>query len=356
MVALRAVEDLGATVAVVEADVGDLSQMSGAFEQLRNSHPPVRGIVHAAGVLRAQPLGQMEFETLQLVMRPKVTGTWILHRLTQGMALDFFIMFSSGASVWGSRELAHYAAANQFLDAMAHYRRRLGLPALSINWARWAGDGMTSEEDHRWLGDLGVEAMEADQGLAALGHLLQTGIPQSAVAKVNWSQFKPVYEAKARRPLLDQIDAGPTERRDRTSREGPELSSQLESTEPEHRHRFVELYLRKRAAKVLGLSSSEVDLHEPLNTQGLDSLMAVQLRNQVQLELGVTLPVSRFIESYGVTVLTEQLLREFEAKGTIENEPRARQKDATGLLADLDEMSDDDVDTLLTGLMSKRSA
>ena len=95
---------------------------------------PLRGIVHAAGVVGYKPIMQVGREELDAVLQPKVAGAWLLHQHSGHFPLDFFILFSSIASAWGSREQAHYSAANRFLDALAHHRR--GLPALSVNWGR----------------------------------------------------------------------------------------------------------------------------------------------------------------------------------------------------------------------------
>jgi hypothetical protein len=92
--------------------------------------------VHAAGVVGYKPILQVGRDELDAVLQPKVAGAWLLHRHSEAFPLDFFVMFSSIASAWGSREQAHYSAANRFLDALAHHRRGLGLPALSVNWGR----------------------------------------------------------------------------------------------------------------------------------------------------------------------------------------------------------------------------
>src|SRR5581483_5107839 len=114
------------------------------FEELRHDKPPLRGIIHAAGVATTISLDNLDVATLKVTLQPKVLGTWVLHQLSIGLDLDCFVTFSSIASVLGSRALAHYAAANHFLDALAHHRRSIGLPALTINWGPWAEGGMAS--------------------------------------------------------------------------------------------------------------------------------------------------------------------------------------------------------------------
>ena len=124
------------------------------------------------------------------VLRPKVVGAWILHQLSRDLKLDFFACFSSIASVWGSKGQAHYTAANHFLDLLAHYRRGLGLPAVSVNWGPWGGGGMTSEEAQRWLGRMGVKTLPPERAIESLGVLLGAREPQIIVANVNWTRLQ----------------------------------------------------------------------------------------------------------------------------------------------------------------------
>ena len=116
-----------------------------ALAQLPPDAPPLRGVIHAAGVLADGILTDMTLEQLDRAMAPKVAGAWNLHVATREQPLDFFVMFSSVASVLGSPGQANYAAGNAYLDALAHARRAAGLPATAINWGPWAGSGMAAE-------------------------------------------------------------------------------------------------------------------------------------------------------------------------------------------------------------------
>jgi acyl transferase domain-containing protein len=203
---LSQLEQAGAKILVVQADVSNEENMVKVLEEVSASMLPLRGIVHAAGVSRYEAIADMEPNALESVLRPKVVGTWILHQLTQAMKLDFFVSFSSISSVWGSRGQAHYAAANHFLDVLAHYRHGLGLPALSVNWGPWAGGGMALEEFQTFLSRMGVEGLQPEKAIAALGYLLEAGCVQTTVANVDWTRFKDLYEARGKRSLLEQIE------------------------------------------------------------------------------------------------------------------------------------------------------
>src|SRR4029079_7853768 len=132
----------GARIEVLQVDVADRDALSAALEQVHENMPDLCGIFHAVGVIADGSLMRLTRASMATVFAPKVTGAWNLHLLTQESRLDFFVMFSSVASLLGSPGQANYAAANTFLDALAHYRRALGQPGLSINWGPWAEVGL----------------------------------------------------------------------------------------------------------------------------------------------------------------------------------------------------------------------
>src|SRR5262249_32324326 len=142
---ISALEQQGAQVAVLQADVADEQAVERILEQIAASMPPLRGIVHAAGVLDDGVLLKQSWGRFERVLAPKLLGAWNLHTQTRGLPLDFFVLFSSLASVLGSPGQGNYAAGNAFLDALAHHRQSQGLPALSVNWALWAEAGMAAD-------------------------------------------------------------------------------------------------------------------------------------------------------------------------------------------------------------------
>ncbi len=135
---INQLEQAGAKVLVVTADVSNSEDVAQVLEGIKTNYPPLRGIFHAAGVLDDGVLMQQNWSRFAKVLAPKVQGAWNLHALTQDLPLDFFVCFSSVASLLGSPSQGNYAAANAFMDALVHYRRNLGLPGLSINWGPWA--------------------------------------------------------------------------------------------------------------------------------------------------------------------------------------------------------------------------
>jgi NAD(P)-dependent dehydrogenase (short-subunit alcohol dehydrogenase family) len=139
-------------VIAASADASKCEELQQLLEDIPSDWPPVKGVFHAAGVLRDASFLKQTWSGFDEVLRPKVYGAWNLHVLTQSMPLDFFVLFSSIASLFGSAGQANYASANAFLDGLAHYRRTLGLPCLAINWGPWAERGMATHlaPRHEW--------------------------------------------------------------------------------------------------------------------------------------------------------------------------------------------------------------
>ncbi|BAZ20881.1 beta-ketoacyl synthase [Kalymmatonema gypsitolerans NIES-4073] len=320
---LRELEQLGAKVLVQKADVSNKGDMVNMLEAVQASMPPLRGIVHAAGVPGYEVIKDMEPNTLESVLRPKVLGTWILHQLTQGIKLDFFVNFSSIASVWGSKGQAHYAAANHFLDVLAHFRQGLGLAALTVNWGPWAGGGMAVEEFQTWMSRMGVEGLQPEDAIAALGYVMAADCVQTTVANVDWSLFKEVYEARGKRSLLELVEGQPQKAQlPQSSVQRSDILPRLLQAQSGDRLDLLVVYLQKQIIKVLGFDESLIfNPHQGLLELGLDSLMAVQLKNAIATDLEVNVSVEKFISGSSIMQLAELLLEELAIVSTIASVP-----------------------------------
>ena len=172
--AIRELEGLGASVHLAAVDVADEGQLSAFLDEFRaEGWPPIRGVVHAAGVLQDGLLSQLDTAALNAVLRPKMVGGWLLHRLLADAPLDFFVLFSSAGSLLGQPGQGNYAAANAFLDALAHHRRAQGQPALSINWGAWAELGFADTAGGRRLAKhlalLGIQQPRTGASAASAG-------------------------------------------------------------------------------------------------------------------------------------------------------------------------------------------
>jgi acyl transferase domain-containing protein/acyl carrier protein len=304
---INSIEQGGCKVLVAQADVSDWEDMVRVFEEIK-AGPPLQGIIHAAGLSAYQSIEDMDLDTFESMLRPKVIGTWILHQLTRELTLDFFVLFSSIASIWSSKGQAHYAAANSFLDGLAHYRRTLGLPATSINWGPWAGGGMATAEFQTMLTRMGIEGLQPEIALAALGYLLGADCVQATVAKVNWSLFKGLYEARGKRALLDQIEILSKEAVQPQPPQRSEVVQQLEAAPISRRQHVLMTYLQSEVAKVLKLEQSQYpDLQRGFFDMGMDSLMAVELKQSLEADLGSPLPATLAFDCPNIASLADYL-------------------------------------------------
>ncbi|MEL6496699.1 MAG: SDR family oxidoreductase, partial [Cyanobacteria bacterium J06623_7] len=199
---INKLEQQGATVIIIQADIADnnslkqalISQniisLSSASPALPNSLPPLAGVIHSAGVLDDGMLVNMNAERMKTVMNPKVLGAWNLHQLTKNIKLDFFILFSSAASLFGSPGQTNHVVANTFLDTLAHYRKTQGLPALSLNWGVWSDIGAAAKRQvDRDLNLKGISAISPQAGLEILAKLINQSNPQIGVVPIDWSRF-----------------------------------------------------------------------------------------------------------------------------------------------------------------------
>lgn len=280
--------------------------MAEIFAAMRETMPPLAGVIHAAGVSSHKALQFLSEEELHEALHAKVQGAWALHELTRESPLDFFVLYSSISAVWGAKELGHYAAANHFLDALAHYRRALQLPALSVNWGPWAGGGMANEEYLAQLQRAGIEALQTHEAFAALDLSLASEAAQIIVAKLEWPRFKEMLEVKNARPLLANwsTKANATQQADARAEE---WRHQLQHAEPEPRRELLALRIQQEAASILGLPASKLDLAQGFFLMGMDSIMAVELKARLEKLLNVSLPRTVAFEHPSINKLAAHL-------------------------------------------------
>ncbi|MFN6445250.1 MAG: SDR family NAD(P)-dependent oxidoreductase [Nostoc sp. DedSLP05] len=346
--AIERLEQAGARVLVVTADVSQQADVSQMLATLKASMPPLRGIIHAAGLLSDGMLLRQTWENFERVMAPKVAGAWNLHTLTQELDLDFFVCFSSVSALLGSPGQGNYAAANAFMDALAHHRQALGLPGLSINWGPWADAGMaaalSSREQARWATQ-GVQPIPLKAGLQILAKAIEQNLPQVGVLPVDWSKFTAQFPSDVELPFLAEFTK---EVGTKNTPQASELRQQLDSAEPKQRPILLMNYVRSQIAKVLNLASpEEIDPKQGFLELGMDSLMAVELRNRLQSSLGCSVPASLIFDYPTVDALVSYFIQELWAQApepSTDNSPVPAQGMAE---SELEELSDSEAEALL---------
>jgi acyl transferase domain-containing protein len=302
-------QSAGVTVLAAQADVTQADSLSALFATIETM-PPLDGVIHAAGTVNYQPIATMPYEALETVLAAKVTGTWLLHERTQHLDLNFFVVFSSIASVWGSTGQAHYAAANAFLDSFAQARRLQKLPALSINWGPWAGGGMASEEAQQWLTRMGIRFLQPQQAIAALNVLLNSDAIQATVADVDWTQFKPLYEARGERSLLAHLGSGLSDSSPVVQTRAA-VVEQIASAAASDRLDQLIAHLQAEVRSVLRLNEVQsIDLERGFFEMGMDSLMALELKARLEKSFAASLPPTLTFECPTIAALAVYIGRE----------------------------------------------
>jgi myxalamid-type polyketide synthase MxaE len=298
----------------LQGDVADENGMRSLFKRFGEEDPLLRGIVHAAGDMTSRSMSDLDLGLFQRMCHAKALGGWILHQLTLQIELDFFVMFSSTAALWGMAGLGHYAAANQVLDLLAQWRRGRGLRALSINRGTWQGVHGVGEADKEQFEKSGLDPMSSVQALAAMEHLISTDRVSAVVASVDWDALHAVHETSRARTLFAELPSRPrTENRTIISRKSAvadlEVSLQLKSASPARRRDILIAHLRSQASSILGFElSREIELEKGLFEMGMDSLMAMEFKGRLQRSLAVPLPSTLTFNYPTIRALADYLL------------------------------------------------
>ncbi|MEP7243283.1 MAG: SDR family NAD(P)-dependent oxidoreductase [Gammaproteobacteria bacterium] len=347
----------GVQVLMVQGDVANESDVMGAIARVRASHAPrLAGVVHAAGSLDNGEIQSQSVARYAKVYAAKVDGAWLLDRATVDEPLDFFVLFSSVASLLGAAGQSNHAAANAYLDAFAHVRRAAGRPAISIQWGAWSDIGAAAGKDvAARLNEKGLDRIAPSRGLAAFEQVLRNAPAETAVVAADWPRFVEQLPpdsrrylsqlATARRPTTNAVENA------RAASTQPQLLAQIAAAPLNSRRGILQNEIRARAIKVLGLASAyPLDIRAPLAGLGLDSLMAVELRNLLGQAVARTLPATLLFDHPTVAALTEHLAQLLK----IDPEPTAALDAAPaeqGLLDRVESLSEDELDRLLAAKM-----
>lgn len=291
---LEGLEKAGAEILSPLVDVSDADAMAGLLDSLK---VPLRGVIHAAGILDDAAVLQLSPSRFEKVLLPKVQGAWHLHRLTGGLSLDFFLLFSSAASLLGARGQANYAAANAFLDGLACHRRSRGLPGLALNWGAWAEVGMAARSGVlAKLPQSGEEAIPVQKGLELLGKLLREPAAQIGILPIQWARF--LEQHGGGRPFFERVlNPGRKSASTHASKKAgntAELLSVLAQAAAQDRPGLLDTHLRTVLAQLIGMDLERLPVDDDTGfiALGLDSLTSIELRNTLQRSLGCSLPVT----------------------------------------------------------------
>lgn len=336
--AIRAAEAAGATVHVVPVDVTDARALADGLADLhRSGVPPLRGVIHSAGAVDDQILVRMTQEQVERVVRPKVLGAWALHRATATAPLDFFTLFSSISAVIPSPGQGNYAAGNAFLDALAHYRRAQGLPALSINWGPWDAGMIASLGLRDLYGQRGIDLIDPETGMTLLAELLGSSEVQQGVVSAHWPTVIASYA------LTPALVAHLGRAEDAEGEDGESILDRLAAAAGGARGAIVLDGVRLTVSRVLRMAAEHVPDDEPLGRLGVDSMLATELRIRIEQQFQAAPSIAFLLDGASVATIAAELTTLLDVAAD-DGAGDAEVEDLAALLADLD---DDAVAALL---------
>ncbi len=343
---IRQIEGLGTRVRVVRGDVVLRSDVEEALRVSREEGFPLRGVLHAAALVDDALIRDITPDRFAPVLAPKVEGTFNLHAVTLDEKLDFFLMFSSIASIHPQPGMGIYAAANAFLDGFARYRHALGLPATAVNWGGWDQIGLAREagtlRSMEGYGAQGIRNFSASEALEVLGEAIRTQPLQMLAAPFTWKAFAEFHGGRTAPLFRDFVAQAMTNVGQAT---GSEITSRLrDAASIEERTELLEAWLQDSLGKVLKLAVRKIDPDRPMGTMGLDSLMGVEFVRRLTNALETPVPATVVFNYPTIRLLAKHLLQRLNL-----NDPEPMAVQVAVSTADLPEVSEE---AALDALMS----
>ena len=295
-------------IAVVDArgDVARLADVTRIVNQISDTMPPLRGVIHAAMVLDDEFLISIDAARFQTAFNPKMAGAWNLHTATENLLLDHFVCMSSMSNVVGWPKQGNYNAGNNFLDAFSAYRRARGLPALTIDWGAILGAGFVqrNRKTAEFLPKVGSRALSLTEVIAIFSRLLMLDAIQIAAGHLDWSIAFKAYPNVGVSNTYTAV-ARKTADADRSG----SLLAQVQRADADARAMLVEDFVAAQVAAVFGVTQEKIDRSTTLTSLGLDSLMALELANHLQREVTTSIPMKTLLGDANIQVVAQTLLR-----------------------------------------------
>ncbi|WP_244605172.1 type I polyketide synthase, partial [Mycobacterium attenuatum] len=281
---------LGAQVNISACDLTNPTELAAALDGIDAAHP-LGAVIHTAGVVDDAVLSKLTAAQVDSVLAAKADTAWYLHQLTADKDLSAFVMFSSAAGVLGNPGQANYAAANAFLDALAHHRHRHHLPALSLAWGYWqTPSAMTAHldiKDQARFARTSMVPITTTQGL----HLFDTALAGQQPSLIPLPLNRQTLTRQARQHQLGPIWSALTTVRPQAHSGAPALATQLAHQTPDQQlHTLTKLITTTTATVLAHPDPTTIDADRPFKDLGIDSLTALELRNNLAQHTGLTLP------------------------------------------------------------------
>jgi acyl carrier protein len=352
-------DSLGVRIRVLKLDLTTAAGATILSEALQALDLPLAGVFHLAGRLQDQTLDLLDSASFADVIAPKAIAAWHLTRVLRALpnrqALEFVLLFSSAAAILGSAGQINYASANAFLDRLAEVERAHDLPVTSIAWSIWASKGMGGDEAlMRRLSQSGLMPIDLTDGLSMLSDIIGAAPANISVIPARWQDYLKNYYFGKASPYLSALTGTPNATDERN--EEPDFLARVQKLPPAARQKTVQQAILKEIERVMSLDTGVgFDIERPLQELGLDSLMAIDIRNGLGRLLGSTLPTAILYKHPSVAELTAFIMEDF-VKAEEEVMPVSpvaapvTSHDPGVDLEALEAMSDDEIDALLGAL------
>lgn len=341
----------GVETRVIKADIGSPKDVKRLIKEVGSASIPLKGIFHLAMVIDDAPLSALTSERLRTVMAPKAHGAWLLHENTKEMELDCFVLFSSVSSIFGNPAQGNYAAANAFLDSLAHHRRSLGLPALTINWGVLGGEGYVARNERvaEFLARQGTAALTPGEVTTLMESFLTANAAQVSAIRVDWAKWRQSFRGMQENPLVEHIFAAGVEVQESGGGSG-DWKGRINAASAEERDGVIGQAVRDVVGTVLRVKPESLRDDQPLTDLGLDSLMGVEIETMIEGSIGVALPPTSLMRARTIGQIAS-LISEHLGGGAEPGAKVAAPVEATPAAeVDVDSLSDDEIDQLLGGV------
>jgi NADPH:quinone reductase-like Zn-dependent oxidoreductase/SAM-dependent methyltransferase/acyl carrier protein len=343
--------EAGVAVAAVAADAGTEEGVGAIFRAIEASGRPLKGVFHLAMVIDDAPLASLTPERFRSVLAPKAYGAWLLHEQSKSSPLEAFVMFSSASSIFGNPGQGNYAAANAFLDALAHHRRALGLPGLAVNWGVLGGEGYVARNEKvaEFLSRQGTEALAPSEVTALLETFLDSAATQMMALRVDWSKWRQSFRGLLENPLVERVFAAGLESEE-TPGKTSDWRSRIEAAAPQDREAVVVQALQEIIGSVLRVNPESLRPDQPLTDLGLDSLMGVEIENLIDSSIGVTLPPASLLRARTIgqiAVLLSEHLGGAKSAGASASVPAPAVEEVSAEEINFEELADEDLERLV---------
>jgi len=311
---VRELEQAGVEVKVFQADISKQDEVQRIVRATHSDTVPLRGVFQSAMVLDDGLVNDMSWEQFRMPLLPKVQGTWNLHRATEHLPLDYFVSFSSIASMYGTPGQSNYAAANSFLDQFSKYRRSRGLAATTINWGVLGSVGFVArtKKVRDFLGNHGWAALSLREAFQVLERAMLEKPVQIGALKTDWQALGETFPHSRSSYRFQHLHSEDAERAGAVGEGSQDLAKRLAGTTHEKRKGILVSALSQMMGKIVGVSKDKVDVELPVTRMGLDSLMANQIRSWLTTQTGIDFTLMQIMQGPSIEELAEEIAQKID--------------------------------------------